>query len=121
MGSWRGPRSNVVDEPLNHTAVQTKVTGLLEAGRCNDVAVSSALIDVVDCAIGSGLAPGDGEGFSSRALRRHVELSEIQMEYDRLVAQMSIGTSEWKTWRLLAPEQGSDINTLQALLDTCRK
>lgn len=55
------------------------------------------MIDVVDVALARVLAPVFCDDSSNDPLRRNVEMFELQMKYDRIVAQLISVTTESDT------------------------
>lgn len=95
---------NAAKEPLGHTILKTKLTELQEACRRVEDAVSSSMIDVVDFAFWRVLAVAVNNTFSNDVLWRTAEVCKLQIDCDRLTAQMSSSTPEWDTWRSSARE-----------------
>lgn len=70
---------------------------LLEACRRAEVVSPSSIIELVDIALGFFSALVTVETTSNDALRRTAEVSEFQIKYDRLLAQLSTVTPEYGT------------------------
>lgn len=76
------------------------------------------MVHVDDFALEYFSAPTSGDVSSHSALRRTGEESEIQMKYDRLVAQLSNVALECDTWHYLPRVWADDIINARAFLDT---
>lgn len=80
----------------------------------------ASVIHLVGFASGSVLAPVAGDVASDEPLRHDAEMSEVQINLDRLVAQLSSVRSECDTWRSLARVRRDDNIYVQTSLDLCK-
>lgn len=78
------------------------------------------MIDVADFTLGRGSAPVAGDVSFNDALGRTAEVGELQMECDRLVAQLCSVTLEGDSCRSLARDWDDDTMNPQASLDTSK-
>lgn len=103
---------NAADEPLEHTHFKTTFTELQEACVRADGDVHSSTIEVIDFAFRSVLAFVAGDTSSTNPLRHNAEMSELQMIYDRVLAQSISVSSQCDIRRLLVRKRGTDTFAL---------
>lgn len=114
---WDLTDLNAAEEPFEYTVLRTIYPEVEEACRRVDVAALSSVIDTVHLAPGHVSAVVAGDNSSNDALWRTAEVSELQIKYDRLEAQLSTITSECGTGRSLPRERGGDVINLRASRD----
>lgn len=124
---WKIAHMMAVDEPLNHTVSKTKFTDLQERSRwvnATDSPCRRYLSFFYDKRswfhFARFSAPIAGYIYSNDPLKHHAEMSEVQIKYDHLVAQLRTVTSECDTWRSLARELGDEIINFRAVLGSSR-
>lgn len=115
---WSFANLNAVDEPLNHTALKKTFQEQQEACHRAYVVAPSSLIDVASFAIGCVPASVLGDILSKYPPQGDTEASELQVVYDRLVAQLSNLNLQYDPWRLPAHERRTELIDLQTSLAT---
>lgn len=98
---WDAADVNAAYEPSEHTVLKTKFTELQDACCLDDVAVYLFMIDVVYLGLEPVTALIAGGDSSIDLCRRTVEVSELELKYDRVVAQLTSVTPDCETLRSL--------------------
>lgn len=99
---------NAAAKPLEHTVSEARYTYLQEACHGSDLTVFSSMVDIVELALEHMSALTAGDNFTIDQLRCDAKVLQLQMNYDRLVAQMSSMSLECGRCRLLFPEPGTE-------------